>query len=227
MAPRRRSWRLSLALPVGAADTQGTLAIVNGIPGKRVDVCLNGNEIKSNLGYGGNVFKDVVGTGNKNLKFYAHDPRTCRGQQVGQESFTLDPAEDLTIVVTKNPDKVVVFDNAGLGEIRPRAHRRRELISSGDTRPSSGQLQVVSRSPRLPVAPAADPVWVKGDQISSSLARRLHGPTPRDPARAVEDGRRQGRDVPQRTSLRMDPRRQQRRQREVRAPRTRVSAPSP
>ena len=70
---------VSLAMPAAAADTKGTLAIVNGVPGKRVDVCLNGSEIKSNLAFGGHVFKDVIGTGSKNLKFYEHDPRTCRG----------------------------------------------------------------------------------------------------------------------------------------------------
>ena len=47
----------ALAMPAGAADTKGTLALVNGIPGKKVDVCLNGNEIKSNLAYGGHVFQ--------------------------------------------------------------------------------------------------------------------------------------------------------------------------
>ena len=58
----------------------------------------------------------MTATGPKNLKFYERDRRRCQGDKLGQRSFTLDPAEDLTIVVTKKAPKVVVFDNAGLGE---------------------------------------------------------------------------------------------------------------
>jgi hypothetical protein len=113
---------IALALPATAADTEGTLAFVNGIPGKRVDVCLNGKEIKSNLPYGGKVFKDVVGVGQKTLKFTERDPRTCRGRQVAQDSFYLDNGNDVTIVVTKSaPLRVVYFYNQEpfLGEIPP------------------------------------------------------------------------------------------------------------
>jgi hypothetical protein len=82
-----------------------------------VDVCLNGDEIKTNLRYGRSVTKNVVATGSKALRFYEHDPRPCRGHRVGESSFTLDPAQDLTIVVTKHAPKILTFDNSGLGEI--------------------------------------------------------------------------------------------------------------
>ena len=67
------------AIPAAAADTQGTLAIVNGVPGRRLDVCVNGTEIKSGLRYGKAVFRSVISTGEKILKLYDPDPRTCKG----------------------------------------------------------------------------------------------------------------------------------------------------
>jgi hypothetical protein len=107
------------ALPAIAADTKGTLAIVNGIPGKKVDICLNGREIKSRLAYGGKVLMATVATGPKTIKFYAPDPRRCRGTLVGKDQFPLPAAADKTIVVTKLAPKVLVFDNLDLGEIPP------------------------------------------------------------------------------------------------------------
>jgi hypothetical protein len=109
----------ALAVPGAAADTKGTLAIVNGIPGKAVDICINGNELKSKLPYGKSWTKAIVATGAKKLRFYKPDPRRCRGQLLSQKSFALGPGDDLTIVATPSAPKVVVFSNAGLGEIPP------------------------------------------------------------------------------------------------------------
>ena len=93
MALPWRSWLPSLAMPAAAADTKGTLAIVNGIPGKKVDVCLNGNEIKCSLALRRPVFQNVVGTGNKNLKFYERDPRTLpRSPGSGRRASRSTPA---------------------------------------------------------------------------------------------------------------------------------------
>ena len=46
----------ALAAPVSAAP-KTKLAIVNGIPGKAVDVCVNGREVKSGLRYGRFIFR--------------------------------------------------------------------------------------------------------------------------------------------------------------------------
>lgn len=108
-----------VSLPTMAADTKGTLAIVNGVPGKSVDVCLNGKEIKSGLAYGGKIQLATVATGAKTIKFHARDPRKCKGTLLGRDQFPLPAAADLTIVVTKEAPRVVVFDNTGLGEIPP------------------------------------------------------------------------------------------------------------
>jgi hypothetical protein len=109
----------ALAAPTTAADTKGTLAIVNGVPGQKVDVCLDGKEIRSGLAYGNKVQRPLVATGDKTIRFYRPDPRRCRGTLIARRQFSLPPAADLTIVVTKNAPRIVVFDNAGLGEIPP------------------------------------------------------------------------------------------------------------
>jgi hypothetical protein len=109
----------ALAMPTGAADPKGTLAIVNGIPGKRVDVCLNRTEIRSGLRYGGFVLKDTVNTGAKTVRVYARDARRCGGKLLAQTAFPLGAGDDLTIVATKHDPKVLTFDNSGLGEIPP------------------------------------------------------------------------------------------------------------
>ena len=115
----------TLTFPTSAADLKGTLAFVNGIPGKRVDVCLNGREIKSGLAYGKGIFKNVIGTGDKNLKFYERDQRACRGTVLAKDSFAIGSGEDLTIVATRKAPKVLRFDNAELGEDPAARHSER------------------------------------------------------------------------------------------------------
>ena len=53
------------------------------------------------------------------MRFFATDPRTCRGTLLGRKTIDLDPGEDLTIVATKKAPRIVTFSNAGLGEIPP------------------------------------------------------------------------------------------------------------
>jgi hypothetical protein len=114
------AWLIAaLAVPTTAAKTTGTLAIVNGIPGQKVDVCLNGKEIRSGLAYGNKVQRPLVATGDKTIRFFRPDPRRCRGTLIARRQFPLPAAADLTIVVTKNAPRIVVFDNTGLGEIPP------------------------------------------------------------------------------------------------------------
>jgi len=161
---------VALGAPASASDTQGTLAIVNGIPGKRVDVCVNGKEIKSGLRYGKVVLRDVIPIGTKHLKFYERDPRACRGDLVGRETFTLDSGDDFTIVVTRKAPRVVPFDNASLGEIPPLgvpfgvgawAMRHASELSA------NFRFRNWTPDPEDPITPAADPVWTKGDHLQS------------------------------------------------------------
>src|SRR5262245_39503813 len=67
---------MSFVAPAGAADTTATLAIVNGVPGQLVDVCVNGAEIKSKLAYGKAVLRNSISATEKVLDFYKPDPRT-------------------------------------------------------------------------------------------------------------------------------------------------------
>ena len=183
----------ALGAPVAAADTQGTLAIVNGIPGKRVDVCINGNEIASGLRYGRAVLRNVISTGNKNLKFYERDPRECRGNVLAQDNFPLAAAEDLTIVATKNAPKVATFSNAGLGEIPPAGtpiaqsivafRHAADFIASFKSR--LGRWP--SQRPRS--TPSLDPIWTHEDQVGHPRRDRQHLAGTCDPARRPRHGR--------------------------------------
>jgi hypothetical protein len=157
-----------IGMPVAGADTTGTLAIVNGIPGRTVDVCLDGNEIKSGLRYGKTVFKNVVSIGSKTLRVYATDPRQCRGSVISSKTFPLAAAQDLTIVVAKNDPEIVMFDNAGLGEIPPNGAAIPGKIAFRYAGASAANFfirYVVPIVTDAPIAPSANPLWVKGDQI--------------------------------------------------------------
>ena len=113
----------TLAAPVAAATTK--LAIVNGHPGQKVDVCVNGQEVRSALPYGGIVFR-TTNTRRVTVKFFRRDPRRCAGPLLAQASSGLD---DITIVLTKrNPQKVLVWDNLFIASptaaLAPRAEWR-------------------------------------------------------------------------------------------------------
>jgi hypothetical protein len=160
-----------VGMPVAGADTTGTLAIVNGIPGRTVDICLDGSEIKSGLQYGKAVFKNVVSIGSKTLRVYATDPRKCRGSVISSKTFPLAAAQDLTIVATKNDPKFVTFDNAGLGEIPPNGGAIAGTIAfryAGASAANFHLRYVVPILSDVPIAPTANPLWVKGDQIATT-----------------------------------------------------------
>ena len=77
----------TLVTPVAAATTK--LTVVNGHPGTRVDVCVQGREIKSGLRYGGVVFR-TTNTAFVVVKLYKRDPRPCGGRPLGQARSALE-----------------------------------------------------------------------------------------------------------------------------------------
>lgn len=159
-----------LVVPTAAADTKGTLAIVNGIPGQKVDVCLDGKELKSGLKYGGKVLKNVVATGSKKLRFYKPDPRSCRGSLVARKNFPLVAAEDLTIVVTKRAPKIVIVSNEPLGEIPPKGEPHGGSFAAWRHAAEFAvnfKLRVWSHNPEEPIQPAVDPTWSKGQHSAA------------------------------------------------------------
>jgi hypothetical protein len=112
----------ALGAPVSAeAADKRPLAIVNGIPGQRVDFCLNGKEIKSGARYGGKKTLSVS-PGRKVLKIHKKAPGKCKGALLGKRFFKLQTHDDLTFVATmkktaRQPNKIVRFRNNDLGTV--------------------------------------------------------------------------------------------------------------
>lgn len=185
----------ALATPVTAADPKGTLAFVNGIPGGRVDVCVNGQELKSALPYGKAYLKNVIGTGPKALRFYKKDPRTCQGTLLARKAITVGPGTDLTIVVTKNVPKVVVFDNQPpqeLGVIPPQGvdYAVNIIRFNHASEIAANFIYREWPKPEVPLTPAANAIWVKGDTIwfssNTGVIWTVRATRPEDPASLAE-----------------------------------------
>jgi hypothetical protein len=97
-----------LAAPVSAADPR--LALVNGIPGERVDVCFGNREVASRVRYG-DWFQRVVAPGALVVRFRRAAPGTCQGRVLASQALTLGADDDRTVVGTRRQDKVVWFVN--------------------------------------------------------------------------------------------------------------------
>lgn len=151
----------ALAGPVSAASST-KLAIVNGFPGKKVDVCVNGKEIKSGLKYGAKVFK-TTSTPKATVKYFSRDPRTCKGTLIGKRTVF---ADDATVVLTKKkPQKVVVFNNAGLGFVNSANNTYLAIRDAADVGEVGFTVALESISP-TPWFPSLDPIWTKGDEYA-------------------------------------------------------------
>ena len=156
----------TLAAPAAGVDlSKPTIVVVNGIPGTKLDICINGREIRSGLRYGGQRWKQLRAS-QKVLKVYKKDPRRCRGRLVARRRFDLLPDAKLTIVITSNrPGKVVIFDNRPLTLHHSYAWRHAGelgvefLISAWDL-----FLEDLGIDPMKP----ASQTWRKGDSYSSA-----------------------------------------------------------
>lgn len=99
----------ALTAPVAAVDPR--LTLVNGIPGRTVDVCIGTNEVRSNLRYGGWVER-FVAPGSRTIRFRAAASGKCTGAVLAQRVLFLADDDDKTVVGTRRaPDKVVAFEN--------------------------------------------------------------------------------------------------------------------
>jgi len=163
----------ALGAPAAATHGKGTIAVVNGIPGQKVDICINGKEIKSRVRYGGKVFK-TMNAGRKVLKVFKKDPRKCKGVKLSRKAFTLvanDTASakaDLTLVVTKKAPKIIIFDNIGLGRVPPTGLYYKPVYLAWRHAADIGGVNIYSslalHFPENPVEPAVNAIWRKGDQ---------------------------------------------------------------
>lgn len=166
----------SLGVPASAADTTGTLAIVNGYPGQRIDICIGPKEQRSGVPYGSYYRKDVIGTGKRVIHFYKqNNRRKCGGTKLGAKTLNIQPGDDFTVVLTKRSPKVLVFDNASpyLGEIPPRGLPYDDLaiLSWASAAEFDSNLLYTYWSPNseFPAMPAENPVWSKGDRFVASF----------------------------------------------------------
>ena len=160
----------SLAVPAAAVE-RGALAIVNGRPGGKVDICLNGTELRSKVPYGGKVYATPV-IGEKVLRVFAPDPRRCKGTLLAKRTFTLGIGADITLVVNKVAPKVVQFDNTtpNMGEIPPDGAPLPNTLMAWRHAADLGTVHLFYVSNPSPVAPAdADPLtWEEGDHAEYS-----------------------------------------------------------
>lgn len=141
-----------LGAPAAAANPR--LAFVNGIPGKTVDVCIGSTKVRSNLKYG-KWFERTVGVGDRVVRFRNAAPGNCTGSQIALELLTLVADDDLTLVGTAKPDKIVVFDNT---PVPVGATWQRIIRHAADVGPV-----VMTIETDIVTAPAALPAtWNKG-----------------------------------------------------------------
>ena len=165
----------ALGAPASAAFGKGDIAVVNGRPGPSLDICIGNVKIKRNLPYGGKYWRSL-NMGDKLLRaFIANGKARCGGTKVAQHPFGLVDGGDLTFVVTrKSPDKVVVYDNAAiatLGSVQPIGPL---LLTAAFAWRTAADLAAVNiffkvrvTLPDTPVGPSVNPVWAKGDQVTS------------------------------------------------------------
>ena len=86
---------------------------------------------------------------------------------LGQKTLDLAADDDVTIVVTRSPEKVLDFDNTGLGGLTPSAVGASYLALR-----HAADLGGVSFKGNVGVvfSPTADPVFIKGDQWLNILS---------------------------------------------------------
>ena len=150
----------ALGAPVGASSHKTKLAIVNGNPGKTVDVCVNGKEIKSGLKYGKFVFR-TTNTPKATIKLFKRDPRKCGGKRLAVRTVSL---ADATVVFTRrHPNKIVVFDNALLA-VPFREVARQSYRHAADVGAVTFEREARLVTPR-PITLAADSA-LKGQQFN-------------------------------------------------------------
>ena len=157
----------AIGAPASAALGKGTIGIVNGIPGQRVDICIKGKEIKSRVAYGGRAFRTLT-EGSKLIKIFKPDPRKCKGVKLAQKRIELAAGDDWTIVINRHSPKFIMFDNTGLGTIPPDGP---DFVVAFSARRHAAELGAVNflLGVEAPIGPAFHPVWHQGDQALNAV----------------------------------------------------------
>ena len=142
----------------GALIGEPKVYAVNGLPGVRVDVCVNGAEAKSRLRYGRFVSLETNGEAGHKFVFKRARAGDCTGQTVAKMKTELIGGSDITIVLTvvKGGPGLRVFDNA----LNP------VLLSPGSVTPTetihhaakAGKVDVYASTQVQPIA-SPPPSW--------------------------------------------------------------------
>jgi hypothetical protein len=106
---------LSMLITAGQAGaaTGATVWVAHGIPGVKVDVCVNGGEVKSNFKYGKSFVLEGVPAGRYNVKVYVADERECRGTVAIKQRINLTDGLNATAVarVIDGAPRLAIFVN--------------------------------------------------------------------------------------------------------------------
>jgi hypothetical protein len=150
----------TLAAPA-AAQLNPVLALVNGIPGRTVDVCIGSNEVRSGLRYGASTVRSA-GIGSRTIRFRAASPGNCKGNVLAQVTRVLVADDDLTLVATRRAPKVVVSDNRPFPAT---TNGRITFRYAGDL----GDIHVAATFIGFSAPAAAPPSFDKGQQTHLSF----------------------------------------------------------
>jgi hypothetical protein len=89
----------TLAVPASANGADyATVFVAHGIPGAVVDVCVGGDEVRSNFKYGRKFKLFPVPEGESRIRVFLADKRTCKGTKVIDEDVLLQGGRNYTAV---------------------------------------------------------------------------------------------------------------------------------
>ncbi|MFV2063118.1 MAG: hypothetical protein ACC726_06335 [Chloroflexota bacterium] len=100
----------ALGAPAAAEPPLETsVTVVQGFPG-RIDVCIGGKEVASNLRFGKSL-TTIIEPGRLRVKVFKADARKCRGRLIVTRRVLLEQGSDTTFAVKKQRPNLLVFRN--------------------------------------------------------------------------------------------------------------------
>ncbi|MFO1539693.1 MAG: hypothetical protein ACKOTZ_04475 [Chloroflexota bacterium] len=107
----------ALAVPAGALGPSGVVWVAHGIPGVKVDVCVNGATARADFRYGNRFRADVPALTPLRVKVRAHvagDP--CTGAVLIREILSVEPGANVTALATlrAGEPRIVTWANNAL-----------------------------------------------------------------------------------------------------------------
>lgn len=90
----------ALAAPVGAQNGTGDIWIAHGIPGVKVDVCVNGDTVRAGFLYGGRFRAEVPAETPLTVKVRAHAAEACTGTVLIRDRVSVSTNGNVTALAT-------------------------------------------------------------------------------------------------------------------------------